>query len=1126
MFKKTSFFTSILVLVSLGLGAQKDPFSQGIWTKIGVTQEGIYQVTASQLQQLGYSLPIKSANLQIFGLIDSVLVEKVPFDPKLNVQELSMKMVDGDDGNFDNNDYFLFYHPSNTKHQQVNAIWKTNNKPNADTSFYFITVNQTGKRITKYNSSTIQPTTQQTTYTHHYYFETDSISLLNSGKLWLGAPMGQGIGKLASQNYNINMQGVVFNQPMQLSFDFWATAYQNPAQFNVQVDNKALDSFQVANVSGMLYDATALHNSGSNNYTISAPSNLTNVNLQVSFNGSINSTGWINYIGLHAKRSIGFYENNQIRFALDALNAGDQTQVSIANGSSSGLVWVLDAFNNPKEISSNVNGNAIQFNYTAAKDDYFVATKGADYLKAWVVEKIPVQQLEQFIGADYLIITPNLFEKASNQLANFYTNSTKRLQTKVVPVQAIYNVFGGGKANAIAIRNFLKFVWNQANQLNLPKPQYVLLMGMGNFDYKHFNPATQLPVFESENSNEILNSYTSDDFFACLQNGQDFNIPSTIDSLNIAIGRLPVRTSAEADTIVKKIISYQLVNNRGSWQRELIWVADDGDYNLHLQDADGISNTITNLDPIWNHKKMYLDLYAATPTSTGNTYPNLINELKQRINNGAFLLNYTGHGNYLRLTEEAVIASATMNAWNNVGRNPIMVTASCDFGPIDQPQLNPIAWDALMHDANGIIGLVAASRLVFAYSNKQINDLFAQQLLLKQNGKYQTIGQALQNAKRLTWSQQGDKVNAFKFNLMGDPAMELPFTTDSISSVIINKKPFNGKDTIEAGTKVIFEGNVFNATDSGKVEFVVYDQTKLKNTLANSATSMVTPVAIQEDIIYKGVGTIQNGKFYLEFIMPREINALQSGLKWQCFASSGAQTAWWSAHQIYVKPNLSAINKDTIGPKINAYIRNPDFSKNHFWTVGNEPLYIFLKDTSGIQSTGNVLGHDIELYIDQQTSPFILNQYYVADLNTYQSGSILFNLPLFDKGNHQIEIRAWDLMGNSSRDTLFFTSPDSTKLKADQLRVFPNPIRSSTKLVFDLSFIPQNDPITLTILDLNGKIVFSNTKIFSAVSNNIEISLEDWAVPIDTMSSSIYIGKIVIQHKNEQIVLTNKLVKM
>ena len=154
--------------------------------------------------------------------------------------------------------------------------------------------------------------------------------------------------------------------------------------------------------------------------------------------------------------------------------------------------------------------------------------------------------------------------------------------------------------------------------------------------------------------------------------------------------------------MVEKIINYQKNLNGGAWKNKITWVADDGDYNLHLEDAEAISTHLQQKNVSWNQKKIYLDLYAATKNIAGNTYPLVNSEIVQTVNEGTLILNYTGHGNFTRLAEEAVISQTDVLQWNNATKLPLMITASCDFAPYDQPQLSPFGFDALMKNSKGV----------------------------------------------------------------------------------------------------------------------------------------------------------------------------------------------------------------------------------------------------------------------------------------------------------------------------------------------------------------------------------------------------------------------------------------
>ena len=86
------------------------------------------------------------------------------------------------------------------------------------------------------------------------------------------------------------------------------------------------------------------------------------------------------------------------------------------------------------------------------------------------------------------------------------------------------------------------------------------------------------------------------------------------------------------------------------------------------------------------------------------------------------------------------------------------------------------------------------------------------------------------------------------------------------------------------------------------------------------------------------------------------------------------------------------------------------------------PIFIAkVEDENGINTTGNGIGHDITLIIDGQTaSPIILNNFYEADLNTYQSGQVNYQLLNLEEGTHTATFKVWDVNNNSSELTLSF----------------------------------------------------------------------------------------------------------
>ncbi len=1100
---------------------QTADFSKGKWFKIATTQRAIYQVTGAQLKQMGISIPISSNKLQLFGFDLTQLSEKVPANVPVGNQEISIMVKDGGDGMFNENDQFLFYAPGNIDWEKwgEGLQWRHKKLHYTDTAFYFFTIGENGKRIQ--TAKTVSIGNQKiNTYQEHILWELDSLNVLNSGKLWLGSPMGQGQGKVNSISTNINTVNLIDSIPVFVNGQFVSTHYTQKAQFDFNWSATKIKSTFIQPVSGLVYDASANMIVDSFSFW-PTKNNVSNTNIALQYNAPLGSTGWLDFITIHLTKTLKYTNRNSLFFhgQEDAQNY----LYELADADATSMVWDISNPLQPLALPTNYSNNQFNFSSYGTARQAFFAVKQNAFEAVASIDTLSNQNVLSNTKIDYLILAPGAFQSAASKLKNFHQQQNGYKVEIIDPAQ-IYNEFSGGLTHPIAIRNYLKWLQFNNQKDKQPFAKYLCIMGAADFNMRRLNKKNQVPVFESEASLDILNSYASDDFYAILKEGADINFPSSIDSLEIAIGRIPSKTNTEADTMVNKIIQYSIGNSKGSWQNQITWIADDGDYNLHLQDAESIIEGLEKNNANLSHKKIYLDLYPASNVAGGLSYPLVMNDIAQNIKNGSLVLNYTGHGNYLRLTEEAVINSESIKTWDNAGRLPLMITASCDFAPYDQPQLNPIGFNTLMQNSKGIIALVAANRLVFAYSNKQINEQFIQALLVpNKEGEYYSIGRALQMAKNANWSMQGDRLNAFKFSLLGDPALLLAIAKNKIKHVV--------KDTLDAGTLATINGQIMkdqtiHSSFNGWVDCIVYDVMKEKTTLANQASSIKTNIPIREGILYKGKATVTNGKFTIRFVLPKETSTTSGSIIVQSFAYNPTEEALGVANNIFIKSAYSISQIDTSGPQINAYINDTNFTNNS-WITDQANLMIQLKDSSGIQSSGNALGHDLQLIIDDNVrQPYVLNNYYMADIDTYQSGTILYRLPNLSIGKHQLIIKAWDLLGNLSKDTLSFIVPTQDKLEAKDLVNKPNPMMNFTQFSFDLNV---QDPIIQTefsLRNLNGQPLVNKILPHKNIANKWVLDWDGRDASGAMIAPGMYLYTITVRAGSQTFVLSNKLVKL
>jgi hypothetical protein len=489
-------------------------------------------------------------------------------------------------------------------------------------------------------------------------------------------------------------------------------------------------------------------------------------------------------------------------------------------------------------------------------------------------------------------------------------------------------------------------------------------------------------------------------------------------------------------------------------------------------------------------------------------------------------------GNYLRLTEEAVISKSEIQSWNNAGKLPIMVTASCDFAPYDQPATAPIGFDALMQNEKGIIALVAANRLVFAYSNKQINDAFMQALLVPNSkGIYTTIGQALQTAKNSNFKKNGDRLNAFKFGLMGDPAMRIAQPKYQINCTNLNQLPWSDTLNLKAGEKYTIKGNlsVKNQTIqnfNGFIDMVLWDAPSTKKTLANQTNSQAVPIETQEQALFKGKATVQNGQFEISFILPGTLPASNSAaLKLQLYAYNDTVDASMQFQSIFIQGATAQNRLDTTGPSIYSYVNTSNF-KSGDWVSAPATLYVKLKDSSGIQSSGNELGHDLKLIIDDTlVKNYNLNTFFIYDTNAYQSGAIEYPLPVLDEGKHRLIIKGWDLLGNVSKDTIWIEVPGQGNRNLRHLSITPNPVQTNAKFSFEVNNSIDPILVQLDVFDASGIRHFSKSQKIQPRGNKIILDWNGRSTNGGLLIPGKYYYRVIVSQNGLEEQLINSLLK-
>jgi hypothetical protein len=148
-----------------------------------------------------------------------------------------------------------------------------------------------------------------------------------------------------------------------------------------------------------------------------------------------------------------------------------------------------------------------------------------------------------------------------------------------------------------------------------------------------------------------------------------------------------------------------------------------------------------------------------------------------------------------------------------------------------------------------------------------------------------------------------------------------------------------------------------------------------------------------------------------------------------------------------------------------------DLSFTNGGSTDRSPVFLArLTDESGINTSGIGLGNGINATLNSEQQ-FILNDFFTADLDSYQSGWVRYPLDKLENGKQTITLKVWDIYDNSSEASLEFHVYDGSSLNISELYNFPNPFDESTTIFLDHNQPGADLEVTVRIFDRQGKLV-------------------------------------------------------
>lgn len=1093
------------------------PLATGTWYKISVPKTGFYKVDHSFLvSQLGVS-SVKSSKIRLFGHGGKMLSEANGTDLIRGLRETAIWVVDGGDGSFDAGDYFVFYAQGpvnwNVSGDGQRLVQEKNYY--TDKGYYFLNFDgDNGKRVQTQSTAPAANVTT-TAFSNATLHEQDLANPQKFGKKWWGEEFSNAPGKQNSHSISLHT-GNVTGDTAEYRLHYVNTA-QLEGVFNTVLNGRSLSAVTIGPTNNYEYAPKAL----GGELVWRAPA-TSNADFQISYNTSDNEgSGWLDYILINSRNNLSFSGNNTLIFTdLKSIAQGNVVNYRITTPSNDVNVWDVTDPYTPVRMNGTLGGGVYSFSQNADNLHWFAGMSNTNFNAPGFEGVVPNQNLFGSGQVDYIIVTHPDFKSAAERLADFHRQQSG-MRVIVATTTQVYNEFSSGAQDVSAIRDFARMFYQRAGMDVSEMPKYLLLLGDASYDYKDriANNTNFVPIFEAAESFDFLNTFSNDDFFGFLDDGEDIERYDIINALDIGVGRIPAKTLQEAEAVVNKIIHYKSPVTLGPWRLSTIFIADNEDAaGEHMSDAETMNNTVTQNSNIHNATKVYEDAIPFVSTPGGQRAPDANKLINDGIFKGAFMLNYSGHGNTSVLSHERILTKDDYNKWRNLDAMPFMITATCDFGQFDQPSFVSAGEDIMLKANGGVIATLTTTHLVYSYANEILNREYLAAQFQHVNGKWNTFGDAVRIGKNGTYANAGSTAdiirNFRKFALLGDPALAPNFPEYFIkTSSVIDGATGQPTTSIGALGEYIINGDVTDVNGNvltdfdGELSITIFDKPRKVKTI----TKVNKTFEVRTNTIYKGKATVTDGKFSFSFIAPKDINYEVGKGRFSYYAHNGKTDAAGRDETIDVGGFSDNPVIENNPPIVKPFIKDSLF-RNGGLTGTNTAIFAILEDETGINVSGNSVGHDLTAVLDEEVSnPYIMNDYYETAPNTYKKGYVYFPVEGLPGGRHRFTVKAWDANNNSGVGHVDFEVVDGQVVKVQNLMNYPNPFRDVTHFVFEHNHPDVDLTAEVNIYNTSGVLVRKLQQNFITTgSKSNEITWDATDNNGAKLPSGVYIYRMMI----------------
>ncbi len=771
------------------------------YLKLSVVDDGMYRITRSDFTNAGINT--SSVDPRTVKLFNKGAQIPIYFEGE-------------SDGTFDSPDYFDFYGQRN--YGGMTKTYTVDNTPYyqkdeyysfySDTNVYWIDWGgDNGLRYSNYGDTTSTPFSSSV-FTERFHFEKDKV--YSQGERanatdyrYFNNELFQGEGWYWVNMYNGYYLTENFSTPnlpdtaMNCSLNFFAY----PSDINTSVFNE--------------HRIRVLVN---NNVVADVYKNdFTRFNTTVTFSTSILRADTVNVIavlytvaGYDGHTNLDYVDiqvPSKFRFRSSKVSA------NLSGTDTSARLFRLSGFQDAPLYLYDVKNYNRLTNYSTSFDTLTLTARNnakLEILNSSVLKKpfrITQRQVPDLVssvtGADYVLVYHSLFESQATQLAS-YRASHDGFRVFKAKVSDIYDVFNYGIEDPSAVRLFCKNIYDTwpGNRFS-----YLCLFGRGTFDPKK----NSLTTVYDKNYVPVYGYPNTDSYFA------NYSIGAFAYLDKVAVGRLPVYTTAEAQAMVDNIIAYES-RSPEAWMKNDLFVVGGGTSEEQLFNQSLVTPLMNNyvIPPPFSgnvHKAFRVD------TTTAVTY-NYKDSVRRDINNGVLIANFQGHAGYQNW-EDAMQEPSTLE---NYGKFPFVLSMTCYTGKTADNTARIFGEKFVTMSNKGSVGFLGTTGWGFVYSGSEFHDKIYYGMM---HDTLRRLGDIIKYGKeRISYDTVGSVTRHTLncYGLLGDPALKLslPEWPEFHISSDGYRLSDNFPSVSQTVTLTVFPFNYGLHSDSCKIGFTLY----------------------------------------------------------------------------------------------------------------------------------------------------------------------------------------------------------------------------------------------------------------------------------------------------------------